>query len=95
MNDLLYFIGDPGPLFIFLALTGLELGIESAVGITGVEGITVATALVRVGVPFSSIVKLRIHGNRRSSNVAHLLPSRSILHRPTEDDTFFRLYIST
>ena len=27
MNDLLYFIGDPGPLFIVLALTGLELGV--------------------------------------------------------------------
>lgn len=27
MNDLLYFIGDLGPLFIVLALTGLELGV--------------------------------------------------------------------
>lgn len=27
MNDLLYFIGDPGPLFIVLALTGPELGV--------------------------------------------------------------------
>nr|AKQ51029.1 ATP synthase subunit 6 [Neobartsia pedicularoides] len=27
MNDLFYFIGDPGPLFIVLALTGLELGV--------------------------------------------------------------------
>nr|QXP99897.1 ATP synthase F0 subunit 6 [Fallopia aubertii] len=27
MNELLYFIGDPGPLFIVLALTGLELGV--------------------------------------------------------------------
>ncbi|KAL0533067.1 hypothetical protein IC582_030635 [Cucumis melo] len=27
MNNLLYFIGDPGPLFIVLALTGLELGV--------------------------------------------------------------------
>jgi F-type H+-transporting ATPase subunit a len=27
MNDLIYFIGDPGPLFIVLALTGLELGV--------------------------------------------------------------------
>nr|YP_010900760.1 ATPase subunit 6 [Santalum album]WHS25603.1 ATPase subunit 6 [Santalum album] len=27
MNDLLYFIGDPGPLFIVIALTGLELGV--------------------------------------------------------------------
>lgn len=27
MNDLMYFIGDPGPFFIVLALTGLELGV--------------------------------------------------------------------
>nr|YP_010010748.1 ATP synthase F0 subunit 6 [Hepatica maxima]QOI00176.1 ATP synthase F0 subunit 6 [Hepatica maxima] len=27
MNDLFYFIGDPGPLFIVLALTGPELGV--------------------------------------------------------------------
>nr|YP_010883780.1 ATP synthase F0 subunit 6 [Pandanus odorifer]WIW39625.1 ATP synthase F0 subunit 6 [Pandanus odorifer] len=27
MNNLFYFIGDPGPLFIVLALTGLELGV--------------------------------------------------------------------
>ncbi len=27
MNDLFYFIGDLGPLFIVLALTGLELGV--------------------------------------------------------------------
>lgn len=27
MNDLLFFIGDPGPLFIVLALTGPELGV--------------------------------------------------------------------
>ena len=27
MNDLLYFIGDLGPLFIVLALTGPELGV--------------------------------------------------------------------
>ncbi|KAL0534973.1 hypothetical protein IC582_005865 [Cucumis melo] len=27
MNNLLYFIRDPGPLFIVLALTGLELGV--------------------------------------------------------------------
>ena len=27
MNDILYFIGDLGPLFIVLALTGLELGV--------------------------------------------------------------------
>lgn len=27
MNDILYFIGDPGPLFIVLALTGPELGV--------------------------------------------------------------------
>ncbi|KAI3913417.1 hypothetical protein MKW98_003896 [Papaver atlanticum] len=27
MNDLLFFIGDLGPLFIVLALTGLELGV--------------------------------------------------------------------
>nr|AHA47100.1 ATP synthase F0 subunit 6 [Amborella trichopoda] len=27
MNDLLYFIGDLGPLFIVIALTGLELGV--------------------------------------------------------------------
>lgn len=27
MNDLLYFIGDPGPFFIVLALTGPELGV--------------------------------------------------------------------
>ena len=27
MNDLFYFIGDPGPFFIVLALTGLELGV--------------------------------------------------------------------
>ena len=27
MNDLFYFIGDPGPLFIVLALSGLELGV--------------------------------------------------------------------
>nr|YP_009382645.1 Atp6 [Utricularia reniformis]ART32359.1 Atp6 [Utricularia reniformis] len=27
MNDLFYFIGDPGPLFLVLALTGLELGV--------------------------------------------------------------------
>ncbi|KAL6515705.1 ATP synthase A chain [Orobanche minor] len=27
MNDLFFFIGDPGPLFIVLALTGLELGV--------------------------------------------------------------------
>ena len=27
MNEILYFIGDLGPLFIVLALTGLELGV--------------------------------------------------------------------
>nr|YP_009913611.1 ATPase subunit 6 [Luffa acutangula]QLJ93046.1 ATPase subunit 6 [Luffa acutangula] len=27
MNNIFYFIGDPGPLFIVLALTGLELGV--------------------------------------------------------------------
>ncbi|KAL4038778.1 hypothetical protein IC575_002404 [Cucumis melo] len=27
MNNLLYFIRDPGPLFIVLALTSLELGV--------------------------------------------------------------------
>jgi F-type H+-transporting ATPase subunit a len=27
MNDVLYFVGDLGPLFIVLALTGPELGV--------------------------------------------------------------------
>jgi len=27
LNNIFYFIGDPGPLFIVLALTGLELGV--------------------------------------------------------------------
>jgi len=27
MNNLFYFLGDPGPLFVVLALTSLELGV--------------------------------------------------------------------